>query len=40
MNLDTIIDDIIDLSGGDLDEMDKIVGGKDKNATTPNKRGN
>lgn len=37
MNLDTIIDDIIDLTDGDLDEIDKILGGKDKNGTTSNK---
>lgn len=37
MNLDTIIDDVIDLADGDLDEMDKILGGKDDNDTTSNK---
>lgn len=28
MNSNDIIDDIIDLSGGDIDEMDKIIKGK------------
>lgn len=37
MNLDTIIDDVIDLADGDLDEMDKILGGNDDDNTTSNK---
>ncbi len=38
MNLDSIIDDIIDLSDGDLEKMDEIItGGKDNNEPTSNK---
>lgn len=37
MNLDSVIDDIIDLTGGDLDELDKVLGGKKDENTTSSK---
>lgn len=37
MNLDSVIDDIIDLTEGDLEKMDEILGGKKDENTTSNK---
>ena len=37
MNLDSVIDDIIDLTGGDLDELDKVLGGKKDGKNKTNK---
>lgn len=37
MNLNSVIDDIIDLTEGDLEKMDEILGGKKDENTTSNK---
>lgn len=37
MNLDSVIDDIIDLTKGDLDKMDEVLGGKKNEDNTSDK---